>query len=245
MIILKIILWVILAIILLVLLALCFPVRVNVRYSNDVKIKIKYLFLSFTVFPEGEKKKKGKDKKKSKKTENNKDERENTEETTEGNTESPKEDEIPSREKKRGKKKKKENKTWRQIKDLYKQNGLDGFLTLITESTELVTGTLGNLKKHTVLKQFRANIVVATGDAADTAVKYGYVCAVVYPCVSLVLNSVKYKKYTVDIAPNFDKKESEIDFEAEASAISWFVVIEIVKALISLVKIKYKLKLSE
>lgn len=215
--ILKIILWIMLAVVLLVLLTLCLPVRVNIKYDDSVSVKIKYLFLSFKVVPPPEKK--NKSKRKNKKKKNKKTSQQNKKSTP---------------------KKKKQNQTWKQIKDLYDQKGLDGFLTFITELAKLAGGSLKNLSAHTVFKRFDANIIVATGDAADTAVKYGYVCAAVYPAVSLVLNAVKYKDYKIDITTDFDKKEPVIDFEAEASVILWFVAAEAVRALVKLVKLKTK-----
>ena len=61
------------------------------------------------------------------------------------------------------------------------------------------------------------SISVAGDDAADTAIKYGKYCAVVYPAVGTIVRVVKCKGYGVDINPNFSEKaETEINFDFAA-----------------------------
>ena len=57
MIIIKIILWVLLAVLLIAAAALMIPTRIGVRYTDDVTVVIKYLFLKFTVVGDTEEKK--------------------------------------------------------------------------------------------------------------------------------------------------------------------------------------------
>lgn len=53
------------------------------------------------------------------------------------------------------------------------------------------------------------SISVAGDDAADTAIKYGKYCAVVYPAVGTIVRVVKCKGYGVDINPNFSEKQKQ------------------------------------
>lgn len=206
----KIILLVLLSVILLVFLLLCLPVGVKFTYDDSVKIRLKVGLISI---PLDKIMNKGKNPEKGKKK------NESNKKPSEGE-------------------KKKENETLKSIKKLYKEKGLDGFVKLISEVAKLAAGALKGLFSKMKLKKFRLNITVATGDAADTAVKYGYVCAAVYPAASLILNAVNYKDYTLNVNANFDKKKPEIDFEAEISIIAWFAVIEALKALIGIVRLR-------
>lgn len=63
MIVIKIILWVLLALLLLLVTAFSFPVRVSVKYSDDISLIVKYLFLKFPIDLNGEKKPEKKSKK--------------------------------------------------------------------------------------------------------------------------------------------------------------------------------------
>lgn len=235
MIVLKIILWIILALLLLIVVALCLPVRFCVKYNDSFALTLKYLFISIPLVPRESKKRT----KKKKITD-----KEVSQKKVEDKTTSAKKQEVPKNKKssKENKKKQEEEKPslLKQIKDLHKQKGLDGIITVIKELSNILTGTLKNIFKRIKLRKFDLNISVSQDNAADTAIKYGYVCSAVYPAVSLILNSVKFNDYSVDIAPNFDKKESEISLYAEISIIPWLGVIYLLIALIKFIKLKVK-----
>ena len=239
MIVLKIILWIILALLLLIAFALCLPVRFCVKYNDSFALTLKYLFISIPLTPrEGKKKDKKKDKNKK-----NTDKKAIQKKVDEKSTSAKKQEVSKDTQSSKGKKKKQEEEKptlLKQIKDLYKQNGLDGLITVIKELSNILTGTLKNIFKRIKLRKFDLNISVSQDNAADTAIKYGYVCSAVYPAVSLILNSVKFNDYSVDIAPNFDKKKSEINLYAEISIIPWFGVIYLLIALIKFIKLKVK-----
>lgn len=210
MIVLKIILWVILSVLLLLLVALLIPVRVCVEYKSEAKVVLKFLFIKFTLIPQKQKKKKKRNKK--------------------GKSGDVK--------KKVSSKAEDDSQTGKFIKDLYKAKGIDGFVSLISELAKLAAGSLKGMFKHILFKKFDVNIKVSADNAADTAIKYGYICAGVYPAVSLVLNTVKYKSYSVNIAPDFDEKESVTEFEMQANILLLFAVIEALKILFGFVNLK-------
>lgn len=209
MIVLKIILWVILSILALVIIAAFIPVRLYIEYKTEVIVVLKYLFLKIPLVPQNSKGKK-------------KEKQENK----------------PAENKKSSEEKNEESETKKYIKSLYKGKGLNGFINLIKETANLASGTMRGLFKHIIFKKFDVNITVAAGDAADTAIKYGYVCAGVYPAISLLLNTVRYKDYTVDITTDFDGKESVIDCKVQANILPLFVVTEAVKLFFRFVKLK-------
>lgn len=99
--------------------------------------------------------------------------------------------------------------------DFLKELGLSGVVNLFTKLVELASGVLKDLFAHIIIKSFALSIKVAGNDAADTAVKYGKVCSVVYPLTSALIRSMKYSDYGVDILPDFkENAESSVEFFA-------------------------------
>lgn len=115
----------------------------------------------------------------------------------------PKKPKKEKKEKDKTKKEPKEKKEPEKKKSLLKTKGLDGIIDLIKRAADLVSGILKDFFGSLVIKRFELSITVAGDDAADTAIKYGYCCAGVYPAVGTILRIVKCKKYGVDIAPDF------------------------------------------
>lgn len=129
----------------------------------------------------------------------------------------------PKKEKKKKKAKKQTQKTEQPKKatekkpSLIKQYGIEWLLNLIKKVAELAVSALQDFFSHILVKKFSLSISVAGDDAADTAIKYGKYCAVVYPAVGTIVRVVKCKDYGVDINPNFSEKtETEINFDFAA-----------------------------
>ena len=132
---------------------------------------------------------------------------------------------VPAKPKKEKKKKKAKNKLRkpnslkkRQKKaEPYKKYGIEWLLNLIKKVAELAVSALQDFFSHILVKKLSLSIGVAGDDAADTAIKYGKYCAVVYPAVGTIVRVVKCKGYGVDINPNFSEKaETEINFDFAA-----------------------------
>lgn len=129
----------------------------------------------------------------------------------------------PKKEKKKKKAKKQTHKTEQPKKatekkpSLIKKYGIEWLLNLIKKVAELAVSALQDFFSHILVKKLSLSISVAGDDAADTAIKYGKYCAVVYPAVGTIVHVVKCKGYGVDINPNFSEKaETEINFDFAA-----------------------------
>lgn len=129
---------------------------------------------------------------------------------------------VPAKPKKEKKKKvKKQTPKTKQPKkatekkpSLIKKYGIEWLLNLIKRVAELAVSALQDFFSHILIKKLSLSISVAGDDAADTAIKYGKYCAVVYPAVGTIVRAVKCKGYGVDINPNFSEKaETEINFD--------------------------------
>lgn len=266
MIIIKIILWVLLAVLLIVAMALVIPLRVQVRYADDITVVLKYLFLKFTVVGDKEekkpkrkfflKKKTVKNKKDNKAVNDDKDtvskkKTDNTNKTIKNKNISDTDDKsgkIDNKKKsdKKSKKKseeKKENAVLKWVKTTFKEKGLNGLLNAFKEIARLAGNLLKPIFKHIRIKHLDLNVTVAFDNAADTAVYYGYFCSGIYPALAILLRVMKYDDYSVNIVPDFDKTEPEFDVYADLAVLPWWIVFGAVHALVNYLILKNKGKL--
>jgi hypothetical protein len=187
------------------------PVTIRASYKNELFAKARYLFVSYTIAPQKEKKPKAEKKAKKKEEE----------------PEEAKDD------------------TKSKIKAIIEQKGLSGFLDLAKETANIATGSAKRLFQHLVISNISADIVVAADDAAQTALNYSYVCAVVYPAFAVIVGNCKCKKYSVQVAPDFDKTESEITFSVKAKIKLFFIISASLSALFQFLKVMKRAKAAE
>lgn len=118
---------------------------------------------------------------------------------------------IPQSEKSKRKKAKRRIKRGRSpdelisLSELYEESdGLMGFLKSIAEIIRSLWSLLKAIFNNATLKKLDFKMIVASEDAADTAVTYGYANAVVYPIVAAIVeNVVSFDDYNVEITPDF------------------------------------------
>lgn len=128
------------------------------------------------------------------------------------------------------------------IKKLYKEFGISGLLDILKRAAELLKDTALKLKKHIVLKHLDINVTVVGNDAADTATKFGYVCAGVYPAVSFISTQIKLKKQSVNITPGFNEKETAINCDAVVKIKPLFLIGIAIGALFKAIKLMLSIK---
>ena len=78
------------------------------------------------------------------------------------------------------------------------------------ELAQLLTEAVKDFLRHANVKELELRLTAAGEDAADTAVKYGYACSVVYPVVSMITALSGCKNYKVSVIPGFREKESSV-----------------------------------
>ena len=172
-------LYTILGIILFFVIIFSIPVGVIVDYGEKTLVAIKWLFLKITVV-DTSKPKKEKKKKEKKKEDKPKDETE----------EKPKED----------KPKQKGNSL---LKQIYNDHGYDGLVKMLSSVGRSLSGFFGGLWKSFTIDELYLEMITATGDAAETAIKHGKLCSYAYPILGKVISTCKVKKYDFDFSPDF------------------------------------------
>lgn len=183
------------------------PLGAEIEYTDKTVVRARWLFLKFTVLdtskPKQEKKPKKK-KEKKKKDDEPSEEEEKPEETTQKGT--------------------------GLIKQLYLDQGFDGLERMLRAVGRSLSGFFGKLYRTLTIDELLLTMTVTGGDAADTAIKYGKLCAWLYPVLGKLISTCKVKKYDVDVSPDYLAQKSK----AEAFVKLHVIPIQITNALVVL-----------
>ncbi len=77
----------------------------------------------------------------------------------------------------------------------------------IFEYLKILLSKLKNLLSHTRFNNVIIDLTVATDNASDTALLYGKMCSVVYPVISLLDCSLKFKPKNISVRTDFTSDE--------------------------------------
>lgn len=194
-------------IVLLLILLFAQSVTVTATYEEKLDVKVKFLF--FTIYPTKPKKKKS-PKKRKKNNAVRKAEARETDGERELSDESPEEAEAPPGENaeapkdagSRGKSAKKMHK-----KEKKEKKGLGLTFAEIMEYVRSASPPLKRLFKKIRCRDLTVDYTVATDDAAKTAIKYGAVCAAIYPVIEWLTTYFSVWVRRIHVEADFSKKE--------------------------------------
>ncbi len=111
------------------------------------------------------------------------------------------------------------------IISLVKNKGLMNLLSIFKELIKLAFGTLKKIVRKIKIKYMGIDINVSSDNAADTAIRYGQACTVVYPFVSAVTSLTKCRKYDAKLGLDYKRESDIIDVRVKGSIVPIFVVI--------------------
>lgn len=126
------------------------------------------------------------------------------------------------------------------LKKLKDQHGVSGLIHLGKELLKLAGSTMKKLFSHVVVYHLRGDVRIGTGDAAETAILYGRVCAVVEPCMAVLLPMVPKKKRRdvyLYVAPDFASEVSDIKVYVQAGIKPLFLFSALFGALFRLIRV--------
>lgn len=127
------------------------------------------------------------------------------------------------------------------VKKLSERKGVEGIVSMLIELSKLAASTLKGVLSHTVINKFDIKLTVVGEDAADTALKYGKVCSVFYPAVTIVCESAKCRDYSLDVTPDFaDDAVAKVKADFRFYIRTFFALKYGLKALFKLLFIRYK-----
>ncbi|MCH3972083.1 MAG: DUF2953 domain-containing protein [Oscillospiraceae bacterium] len=152
---------------------------------------------------------------------------------------------FPRKEKKKARKKPPEKTAEKKEKEkkenvfqrVYREEGLSGLLHLLKALADMAGGALKKLFQHIRAKRLSLHVSVAEGDAATTAIHYGYVCSAVYPAFSVITQAMKCSSFEVAVVPDFHGKETKIQGAADVKIRVLFLLTIALQALIRYMKL--------
>jgi len=98
--------------------------------------------------------------------------------------------------------------------EMFKEKGISGFLEDIKVIVKSLWSLISAVLKRAVIKKLDFKMNVASEDAANTAITYGYANAVIYPIVSAFMENVsECDEHNVEITPDFSEEgEPSVSF---------------------------------
>lgn len=186
----------VLAFLLLILGLLLCPLKITVLYQDQVNLKLQYGPLKIPILP-------GKEK-----------------------PEEEKKKEKPKKEKKSEQKTKDGKKKPGFLKKLKNKHGIGGLLSLAKEILKIAGSTMKKFFVHFEIYHLHGDILLASGNAADTAVLYGKAISILEPCLAVLLPLVpenKRKDVNLNVSPDFVSEKSTICVYVQAGIRPWYV----------------------
>ena len=129
---------------------------------------------------------------------------------------------------------------------LREERGFWGAIKFFVDLGRMLGGCMLRIYRGITVNKFMLRAEIVGEDAADTAVKYGRVCAVAYPALSYLLGSARRYSQDIEITPNFDGDEGRIYFEGEFVVfpvlVLWHALCALVKFAVNQIKLTFNNK---
>ncbi len=97
-----------------------------------------------------------------------------------------------------------------ELAELVKQDDLMTTLYFLKEAIKLEGKALWRFLDAVTVDRFDLQMLLATGDPAETAQFYGEVCSFLYPILEWVSRKVRFRKKDVRVEPNFLLEQSDV-----------------------------------
>ena len=91
----------------------------------------------------------------------------------------------------------------RELARSFREDGVGATLHYLGELGMMASRAVGKLLRAVTVDGLRLEMRISAADAADTAVRYGQVCAALYPTLALIERAVRVRRREVRVEPNF------------------------------------------
>ena len=85
----------------------------------------------------------------------------------------------------------------------YHNQGVSGVVQLLKDAAAALGGMFRRIGRAFLFEELYVSLTVGSGDAANTAVKYGKVCAAAFPSMGFIVSNMRVKKYNIEVTPDF------------------------------------------
>ena len=128
------------------------------------------------------------------------------------------------------------------IKAKIKRDGLIDTLTVAAKILKTVFSRLSGVLKHSRVDRFDVTVVCSANDAADSAIRYGNCCVIIYPLLGFVNSIIKVnpKNRNIDISCKYGGVSEVLRYDFVLSVRVVFVLVAAIKLLIKYISLKRK-----
>ncbi len=102
------------------------------------------------------------------------------------------------------------------LKDYFRKKGVCGGVCEIAQVVKTILLRVFRLLKRVKIERCDLRFVVATADAANTALTYGRVCAVLFPLFTVISERYGKNCAKLDVSTDFEVKNPELEFHLVA-----------------------------
>ena len=184
-------LYILLGLLGLLVLVLAVPVYGRVTYDGDLRAKVRVLGLPITLLPQ------------------------------DAPAAEPKKSAKKKADTKKKKKQEEKPSKWQELTAMFREDGPAATLHYLCELAKLAGQAVGRLLKAVTVDRLSMELLVATGDPADTAVRYGQVCAALYPALAGIESRVRVRRRHLRVEPNFLLEKSDLALDLRLHIRVW------------------------
>lgn len=201
-----------------IILLLLIPINLYIEYDGEnVSVKLRYMFLNFSLKPGSQKKKQKKEKNTRKK-----------------NNEKPKDDE------------KEEKESESPFSNIFETHGVSGVLEILKEILNILRDFSNDVRKHILIRKLKITISAGGKDAFDVAMNFGYICNGVYPLIGALSALVVLCNIPdVNINADFDSKKTTASLFTQIAVRPMFLIKNFVFYAFKTIKLYMRLKGTE
>lgn len=96
------------------------------------------------------------------------------------------------------------------LETIFKEEGISGVAQLFSELAKLATAALRRVLAAITVDRLNLQARIVCEEADETAIRYGQVCAVLYPALAGLESVVRVRKKNIAIAPDFLAEKGEL-----------------------------------
>lgn len=131
------------------------------------------------------------------------------------------------------------------IREILKGKDPGTVLNLLVEASKLAVSVLKRFCSHVTIREFDLLLVIASEDAAETAVQYANVCAVGYPAAGILMQACRCRRFGISIVPEFQESKPRACLRFRAGIPLFFLIQETVSAAIRAAKLWQRFRASD
>lgn len=122
----------------------------------------------------------------------------------------------------------------------FREDGVAATLRWLGALAKLLTETVGRVLRSVTITRFQLEMRIGGEDAAAAAIRFGEVCAVLYPLLSVIACHLKVKQRQVELRPDFEGLGTAVLIDVRCKISLWRVCGALISALFKFVSIQAK-----